>query len=145
MSLARRIARLPPLWAVVVLFVGLTLPQALLGLPIAAAGIGALPTLAIVAVVGALMTPASAAEAEAIVRDRAFREGGGYFGKIVERYLGRSAAAIPDGLAGLRTSLSVLASYVGISVTLAALTGVSRVVWGVATFVVSRCCCCAEA
>ena len=83
--LARQIARLPPVWAVVVLFVGLTLPQALLGLPIAAAGIGALPALAIVVVVGALMTLASAAEAEAIVRDREFREGGGYFGRIVER------------------------------------------------------------
>jgi amino acid permease len=133
--LARSIARLPPLWAVVVLFVGLTLPQALLGLPIAAAGIGPLPTLAIVVVVGALMTVTSAAEAEAIVRDREFRDGGGYFGKIVERYLGRSAAAIPDALAGLRTSLSVLGAYVGIAVTLASLTGVSRVVWGVLTFV----------
>jgi hypothetical protein len=48
--LTRQIARLPPLWAVVVLFVGLTLPQALLGRPIAAAGIGALPTLAVVGV-----------------------------------------------------------------------------------------------
>jgi len=132
--LARRIARLPPLWAVVVLFVGLTLPQALLGLPIAAAGIGPLPALAIVGAIGLVMTLTSAAEAEAIVRDREFRTKGGYFGRIVERYLGVPAAAVPDALAGLRTSMSVLASYIGISVTLAALTGVPRVVWGVLTF-----------
>jgi type IV secretory pathway VirB3-like protein len=40
--LARLFARLPPLWAVVALFVGLTLPQALLGLPVAAAAVGSL-------------------------------------------------------------------------------------------------------
>jgi hypothetical protein len=119
---------------VVVLFVGLVLPQALLGLPIAATAIGTLPTLAVLVVMGAAMTVAAAAEAEAIVRDGEFRRQGGFFGRIVQRYLGARSAAIPDVLAGLRTSMSVLASYVGLSVTLAALTGLPRVMWGVVTF-----------
>jgi hypothetical protein len=38
---------------------------------------------------------------------------------------------VPTGLAGARTALSVLGGYVGISATLADLTGVPRVVWGV--------------
>lgn len=130
MTPARLFDRLPPQAAVAALFVGLTLPQALLGLPVAAAAIGPLPTLAVVVAIGALMTVAAAAEAEALVRDGAFRRSGGYFGMLVERYLGVRAAAIPDSLAALRTSLSVLGSYVGLSVTLAALTGVPRVLWG---------------
>ncbi len=127
---ARLFARLPPLWAVVALFVGLTLPQALLGLPVAAAAVGPLPALVVLAVTGALMTVAAAAEGEALVRDGEFRREGGYFGKLIERYLGRPATVIPDALAALRTSLSALGAYVGLSVTLAALTGLPRVAWG---------------
>jgi hypothetical protein len=119
----------------VALFVGLVLPQALLGLPIAATAIGPLPTLALLAIFGAAMTITAAAEAEALVRDGDFRREGGFFGRLVERYLGRRAAMIPDVLAALRTSMSVLASYIGLSVTLAALTDLPRVMWGVVTFV----------
>jgi hypothetical protein len=131
----RLFAKLPPSWAVAAIFVGLTLPQALLGLPVAAAAIGPLPALAALLAIGAAMTVAAAGEAEALVRDGEFRREGGYFGKLVQRYLGRRATALPDGLAGLRTSLSVLGAYVGLSVTLAALTGVSRIVWGALAFV----------
>ena len=133
--LARLFARLPPLWAVVALFVGLTLPQALLGLPVAAAAVGSLPAIIVLAVIGALMTVAAAAEGEALVRDGEFRREGGYFGKLVERYLGARATVIPDALAALRTSLSALAAYVGLSVTLAALTGLPRVAWGLVALV----------
>ena len=133
--LARLFARLPPLWAVVALFVGLTLPQALLGLPVAAAAVGSLPALIVLAVIGALMTVAAAAESEALVRDGEFRREGGYFGKLVERYLGPRATVIPDALAALRTSLGALAAYVGLSVTLAALTGLPRVAWGLVALV----------
>jgi hypothetical protein len=133
--ISRWFRRQPALTRVVVLFVGLVLPQALLGLPIAATAIGPLPTLGVVLLVGAAMTIAAAAEAEALVRDGAFRREGGFFGRVVERFLGPRAAAIPDALAGLRTSMSVLASYVGLSVTLAALTGLPRVLWGAVTFV----------
>ena len=133
--LARLFGRLPPLWAVVALFVGLTMPQALLGLPVAAAAVGPLPALVVLAVIGALMTVAAAAEGEALVRDGEFRRGGGYFGRFVERYLGRSATVIPDALAALRTSLGVLGAYVGLSVTLAALTGLPRVALGLVALV----------
>lgn len=119
---------------VTLLFVGLSLPQALLGLPIAAAGVGPVPALGVVAVVGALMTIAAAAEAEAIARDQGMRTGG-FFGHLVTRYLGSAAGSLPTGIAGARTSMSVLASYVGLSVTLAALTGLPRVLWGVLTAV----------
>jgi hypothetical protein len=103
--LVRAFNRVPPLWRVVALFAGLTLPQALLGLPVAAAAIGPLPALAVLAAIGALMTVAAAAEAEALVRDGEFRRQGGFFGRLVERYLGPAATVLSDGLAGLRTSI----------------------------------------
>lgn len=120
---------------VALLFTGLVLPQAILGLPVAAAAVGPIPTLAILAAAGLVMALAAASEAESLVRDGEFRAGGEYFGKLVERYLGAGATAIPNLLAGLRTSMSVLASYVGISLTLAALTGVPRTVWGALTII----------
>lgn len=119
--------------SIAILFTGLVLPQAILGLPVAAAAIGTVPTLAILAVAGVVMAIAAASEAEALVRDGEFRGGGEYFGKLVERYLGIKATAIPDVVAALRTSMSVLASYVGISLTMAALTGLPRVAWGALT------------
>ncbi len=128
--LARAFDRLPPLVSVVAMFVGLTLPQALLGLPVAAAAIGPLPALGVLLAVGAVMTVAAAAEAEALVRDAEFRRQGGFFGRLVQRYLGTAATILPDGLAGLRTSISVLGAYVGFAVTLSALTGLPRPLWG---------------
>ena len=127
------IGRLSPFWAVVVMLVGLTVPQSLLALPIAAAGVGTVPALIVLAVIGALMTLSLAAETEALARDREFRTEGGFYSAFVARYLGASAASVPTALAALRTGLSVLAGYVGLSVTLAALTGAPRVMWGLLT------------
>jgi amino acid permease len=129
----RLIARLSPFWAVVVLLVGLTLPQSLLALPIAAAGVGTVPALVVLAAIGGLMSVSLAAETEALARDREFRSGGGFYSAFVVRYLGVEAAAVPTALAALRTGLSVLAGYVGLSVTLAQLTGAPRVMWGLLT------------
>jgi hypothetical protein len=70
------------------------------------------------------------------VRDGDFRRHGGYFGKLVQRYLGARAAAAPSLLAGLRTTLSVLGAYIGLSVSLHALTGLPRVLWGALAFTV---------
>lgn len=128
--LLRAYDRLPPIWSVAALFLGLTLPQALLGLPVAAAAIGALPSLAILAAIGALMTVAAAAEAEALARDGEVRREGTFFGRVVQRYLGAAATVAPNLLAALRTGLSLLGAYIGFCVTLAALTGLPRVAWG---------------
>lgn len=133
--MARLLERVSPTTGVTLLFVGLVLPQALLGLPIAAAAVGTLPALAALAGIGALMTLTAASESEALTRDGDFQRKGGFFGQMVQRYLGAASAAVPDALAGLRTSMSVLASYIGISVTLAALTGLPRVAIGAVTIV----------
>ncbi len=132
--LARFFNRFPPTVSVTLLFVGLVLPQALLGLPIAAAAVGPLPALVALGAIGALMTLTAASEAEALTRDGDFQRQGGFFGQLVQRYLGGPAAAVPNLLAGLRTSMSVLASYVGLSVTLAILTGLPRVAIGAVAF-----------
>ena len=83
--MTRIFGRLPPTLSVVLLFVGLVLPQALLGLPIAAAAVGPLPALAALVLIGALMTLTAASEAEALTRDGDFQRKGGYFGQLVQR------------------------------------------------------------
>lgn len=133
---ARIFGRLPPLSAVAALLVGLTMPQSLLALPIAAAQVGILPALGLLAVIGVAMSICIAGEMEALARDGDFRTGGGFFGRLVERYLGPRAASIPTALAALRTGMSVLAGYVGICTTLAELTDLPRLGWGLLTIVV---------
>jgi amino acid permease len=128
--------RLPPFWAVALILFGLTVPQSLLALPIAAAEVGTWPALGVLALLGTLMSLCIAGETEALARDGEFRSKGGYYGKLVARYLGARAASIPTALAGLRTALSVLAGYVGLCVTLASLTGVPRTLWGVLAIVI---------
>ena len=135
-ALMRALDRLSPFWAVALILFGLTVPQSLLALPIAAAEVGTWPALALLAVLGGLMSLSIAAETEALARDREFRTKGGYYGKLVARYLGPRAASIPTALAALRTALSVLAGYVGLCVTLASLTGAPRTLWGVLTIVI---------
>ncbi|HEY2055884.1 MAG TPA: hypothetical protein VGH14_18275 [Solirubrobacterales bacterium] len=132
---ARVFDRLSPRWAVVGLLVGLTLPQSLLALPIAAADVGVWPALGLLAVIGTLMALCIAGEAEALSRDGDFLRKGGFFGKFIEHYLGSAAATIPTALAALRTGMSVLAGYVGICTTLAELTDLSRPLWGALTIV----------
>jgi hypothetical protein len=131
----RVIDRLSPFWAVVVTLVGLTVPQSLLALPIAASGVGTAGAVAVLAVIGVLMSLSIAAEMEALARDRDFRTTGAFYGRLVSHYLGARAASVPAALAALRTGMSVLAGYIGLCVTLASLTGVPRGVWGVLTIV----------
>jgi hypothetical protein len=127
--------RLPHTLVVILLLVGLTLPQAILALPIAAATIGPLPALAIVALVGVVMVISTAAEAEVLARDPKIRAGRAYYGMLVEDEIGARAAAIPNLAAGLRTGMAVVGAYVGLSVTMAALTDLPRTVWGVIAIV----------
>jgi hypothetical protein len=116
---ARRAEAIPTVWLVSALVVGICLPQAILGLPTAAATIGALPALVVLAVLGALMTLSMAAEGEAIVRSRPFREGHAFLGRLTDEFLGVRASSVATIVAAARTALSVLGAYIGLSLTLA--------------------------
>jgi hypothetical protein len=129
----RRAEAIPTVWLVALLTVGICFPAAVLGLPTAAATIGALPALAVLAVVGTLMTLSMAAEAEAIVRSRPFRAGGMFLGKLTDDFLGTHASAVATLIAVARTALSVLGGYIGLTLTLTTLTGVPRELWSTVT------------
>jgi amino acid permease len=132
---ARRAEAIPTVWLVALLVIGICLPQAIVGLPTAAATIGALPAVAVLAILGALMTLSMAAEGEAIVRSGPFRAGQAFLGRLTDEFLGPRASAVATLVAAARTALSVLGAYIGLSLTLASLTDVPRELWSTVTLV----------
>lgn len=133
-GLGRSVDTLPPVLVFAALVVGICLPQAILGLPIVAATAGPLPAVAVLAVIGALLTVALAAETESMARSGPFRSGAAFLGRLSDQFLGTRASAITTPVAAARTALSALAAYIGLALSLASLTGLPRSVFSVATF-----------
>ena len=132
-GLGRSVDTLPPVLVFAALVVGICLPQAILGLPIVAATAGPLPAVAVLAVIGALLTVALAAETESMARSGPFRSGAAFLGRLSDQFLGTRASAITTPVAAARTALSALAAYIGLALSLASLTGLPRSVFSVAT------------
>jgi hypothetical protein len=133
-GLGRSVDALPPVPVFAALVVGICLPQAILGLPIVAATAGPLPAVAVLAVIGALLTVALGAETESMARSGPFRSGAAFLGRLSDQFLGERASAITTPVAAARTALSALAAYVGLALSLTSLTGLPRAVFSVATF-----------
>ena len=68
----------------------------MLALPIAVAGVGPLPGVAIIVVLGLLNVLTVAAVAETFARTSSVRWRGAYFGRVVRGYLGREPAGSPS-------------------------------------------------
>src|SRR5262249_27554202 len=86
-AVARWVQSLPPLWSAAVLILTLSMPQSILALPIAVAGIGPLPGLIIVLAVGLVNMLTIACMAEALSRNGAVRYGDALIGRVVTDYL----------------------------------------------------------
>lgn len=135
--LAASVEDLPPFWSAFSLTLTQTVGAGVLALPIALAGVGPLPGLALLAVLGLVNVATAAAVAEAFARTGTVRWGGAYFGRVVTQYLGRFAGVV---LSLMLTALAVvvlIAYYVGLATTLTASTGVPATVWVVVVFAVT--------
>lgn len=135
--LAAAVEDLPPFWSAFSLTLTQTVGAGVLALPIALAGIGPLPGLVLLAVLGMVNVATAAAVAEAFARTGTVRWGGAYFGRVVTQYLGGFAGVV---LSLMLTALAVvvlIAYYVGLATTLMASTGVPATVWVVAVFAVT--------
>lgn len=129
-----RLEQLPPSWAAFGLTLTQTVGAGVLALPIAFAGIGPLPGLVLLVVLGLVNVLTVAAVAETFARTGSVRFGGAYFGRVVHQYLGRSAAVGMSVALGLLSLFVLLAYYLGLAGTLAEATGVHAVVWASALF-----------
>lgn len=134
-GLAGRLDRLPVFWLAFVLT--LIVGAVNLALPIAVAGVGALPGIAMIVVLGVFNLVTVVAMVEVVTRSGGIRYGGAFIGTVVADYLGGTASAL---LSALLTAFSfgiLLIFYVGISTTLADATGFPAALWMLVLFGIS--------
>lgn len=133
--LAAAVEDLPPFWSTFSLTLTQTVGAGVLALPIALAGVGPLPGLVLLAVLGLVNVATAAAVAEAFARTGTVRWGGAYFGRVVTQHLGGFASVVLSLMLTALVVVVLIVYYVGLSTTLTASTGVPAPVWVVVVFV----------
>lgn len=132
--LFRRLEELPPFWTTYGLTLTETVGAGMLALPIAVAGVGPLPGVAIIVVLGLLNVLTVAAVAETFTRTGSVRWHGAYFGRVVRGYLGRTGGVAFGVGMTIYTAPVLLACYVGFAVTVARTTDTSPALWAAGLF-----------
>jgi hypothetical protein len=128
-GLVTSLDRLPPFWLTVVLTVTVSLPVSLLGLPVAATAMGPLPALALLALVGLLMSIAMAGLGEGIARSGGVRYRHAFLGGMATALIGNRASLVFTTTGGVRSGLGLLAGWIGLSITVAEVTHTPRGLW----------------
>ena len=132
--LAGRLDALPAFWLAFV--VTLIIGAVNLALPIAVAGVGAMPGIALILALGIVNLITVVAMVEVVTRSGSIRYGNAFIGTVVADYLGGAGSAI---LSAVLTAFSfgiLLIFYVGISTTLADATALPAAGWMVVLFLV---------
>ncbi|HEY6741757.1 MAG TPA: aromatic amino acid transport family protein, partial [Lapillicoccus sp.] len=132
--LFRRLEELPPFWTTYGLTLTETVGAGMLALPIAVAGLGPLPGVAVIVVLGLLNVLTVAAVAETFTRTGSVRWGGAFFGRVVRGYLGRTGGVVFGVGMTIYTAPVLLACYVGFAVTVASTTHTSAPLWAAGLF-----------
>src|SRR6266480_5701037 len=120
---------LPPFWTAYALTFTETVGASILALPIALAGVGPLPGVVILLVMGVINMLTIASMAEAVTRNGSIRYQGSYLGRLVRDYLGRPSSILLTTMVVTICVLVLLAYYIGFSLTLAGATSVPAEVW----------------
>ncbi len=128
-KLSRWLEHLPPFWTAYALTFTETVGASILALPIALAGVGPLPGVVILLVMGVINMLTIAAMAEAVTRNGSIRYQGSYLGRLVEDYLGRSGSILLTTMVVTICVMVLLAYYLGFSLTLAGATPISAEIW----------------
>ena len=132
--LAGRLDALPAFWLAFV--VTLIIGAVNLALPIAVAGVGAMPGIALIVALGIINVVTITAMVEVVTRSGSIRYGNAFIGTVVADYLGGAGSAI---LSAVLTAFSfglLLIFYVGISTTLADATALPAAVWMIVLFLI---------
>ena len=132
--LFRRLEELPPFWTTYGLTLTETVGAGMLALPIAVAGLGPLPGVGVIVVLGLLNVLTVAAVAETFTRTGSVRWGGAFFGRVVRGYLGRTGGVVFGVGMTIYTAPVLLACYVGFAVTVASTTHTSAPLWAAGLF-----------
>lgn len=128
-DLSAWLENLPPFWTAYALTFTETVGASILALPIALAGLGPLPGVVILFVMGMINVLTIASMAEAVMRSGSMRYQGGYLGRLVRNYLGRPASILLTTAVVGFTFLLLFAYYLGFSLTLATSTPIPAEIW----------------
>jgi hypothetical protein len=93
-AVAKRLNLLPPFWTTFLLVITLSLPQAVLALPIAMSGLGPLAGVALLLFFGLINVLTMACMAEAFARNGSIRYGRAFTGRVVSDYVGEAGSRL---------------------------------------------------
>ena len=129
-----RLDALPAFWLAFV--VTLIIGAVNLALPIAVSGVGALPGVALIVVLGLINMVTIAAMVETVTRSGGIRFGNAFIGTVVTDYLGGAASAILSLILVAFSFGLLLILYIGISTTLADATALPAAAWMIVLFLI---------
>jgi amino acid permease len=132
-ALSARVDTLSPFWLTFGLTIAFSFSRPCWRCRSGAAGTG--PGVVLVAVIGMMNVLTMACMAEACARSGDVRYGRAFLGRLVAGYLGPEAASFFTATTAFRTFLALIASSVGIGLTLAAFTGLRAEIWMVTLLV----------
>jgi amino acid permease len=130
--LAGRLDALPAFW--MAFFVTLIIGAVNLALPIAVAGVGAIPGVVLIVVFGLINLVTVAAMVEVVTRSGSIRYGNAFIGTVVADYLGGASSAILSIVLAAFSFGLLLIMYIGISTTLADATALPAAGWIIILF-----------
>ena len=133
-KLAGWLENLPPFWLTCILTV--IIGAVTLALPIAVVGVGPLPGIVMIIVIGLINMLTIAAMAETVTRSGDIRYGSAFIGRIVADYLGQSSSALLSIVLVAFSFGLLLVFYLGISTTLEGASGLPAEIWMVLLFLI---------
>lgn len=134
--LSNKLERMPPFWTAFSLTLTETIGGSMLALPIALAGVGPLPGVILLIILGLVNLLTVMGIVEAITRNGNMRYGMAYFGRLVGDYLGKPGSVILVPTLLITNIVGLMAFYIGISATLADVTGINSLLWCAVVFLV---------
>ena len=140
-SLAKKLDALPPTW--MAFMFTLIIGGVTLAVPIAAASIGAIPSIFLIIFFCLVSMVTITAMAESVTRSGAIRYGNAFIGRVVGDYLGQASSVLITVVLTAFSFGLLLIFYLGISSTLEGSTGLPAEVWlfilfGVGLYFLSR-------
>ena len=140
-SLAKKLDALPPAW--MAFMFTLIIGGVTLAVPIAAASIGAIPSILLIIFFCVVSMVTIAAMAESVTRSGAIRYGNAFIGRVVGDYLGQASSVLITVVLTAFSFGLLLIFYLGISSTLEGSTGLPAEVWlfvlfGIGLYFLSR-------
>lgn len=135
--LVNSLERMPPFWTAFSLTLTETVGGSILALPIALAGVGPLPGVILLFILGLVNILTVMGIAEAITRNGNMRYGTAYFGRLVGDYLGKPGSIILVPALLLLNVITLIAYFIGISTLSADITGISPLLWSAILFLIA--------